>query len=378
MILLALGCLLLTMLPTLVMLRNLQLFRTLPVPDRKSVSSTPSVSVLIPARNEASTIEATLLAVLSSESVELEVLVYDDNSEDETKSIIEQVSAKDSRVRVIAGTDLPPGWNGKQHACWCLSEAATHPLLLFLDADVRLFADGILRMTQAMDRPREEQPGPLSLLSVFAHQQTVGLVETAIVPLMHWVLLGFLPLGRMRRSLHPSYGAGCGQMFFARRDDYRSVGGHSAIAATRHDGLRLPREFRKYGLFTDIVDGTDLATVRMYSSARDTCLGVMKNATEGLANVRFVIPMTLFCVAPALSFCLAIVAFYFQDWLAGTICCVAFVVAYIPRFAGCRRFRQPLLSAIMHADGLLLFMVLQWFAMLQRCFGRTVAWKGRS
>ena len=113
-----------------------------------------------------------------------------------------------------------------------------------------------------------------------SRQETVGLLEKLVIPLIHFILLGFLPIHRMRRSLHPGFAAGCGQLFITRRDAYERAGGHAAIRSTLHDGLKLPREYRLAGLRTDLFDATDLAVCRMYRTAGAVWNGLAKNAGE--------------------------------------------------------------------------------------------------
>ena len=232
-----------------------------------------SLSVLIPARNEALTIGASLQAVLASRGVEFEVVVLDDHSDDATANVVLAMMERDDRVRFLEGQPLPDGWCGKQFACSILSRAARHSLLVFLDADVRLAPDGLARITTYLEESRAD------LVSGIPRQETGTLVEKLVIPLIHFVLLGFLPLGRMRRYRHPAYAAGCGQHFLARRSAYEAAGGHAAIQASLHDGITLPRAFRAAGLRTDLCDMTEIATCRMYQNAGDVWRGLAKNAT---------------------------------------------------------------------------------------------------
>ena len=110
----ALGCLALTALYVGLTLMNLGLFR---VPGPVSGHGQPiPVSLLIPARDEAARIEATLAAALASRDVALEVIVLDDGSSDDTATRVLQMASADPRLRLIHGAALPPGINGKQHA----------------------------------------------------------------------------------------------------------------------------------------------------------------------------------------------------------------------------------------------------------------------
>ena len=130
------------------------------------------------------------------------------------------------------------------------------------------------------------------LASGIPHQETVSLLEKLLIPLIHFILLGFLPIRRMRRSRLPSFAAGCGQLFIARAHAYHRCGGHAVIRDTLHDGLKLPRAFRVAGLKTDLFDATDLATCRMYRTAGEVWFGLAKNAGEALAAPAMIGPMT--------------------------------------------------------------------------------------
>ena len=136
-------------------------------------------------------------------------MVLDDHSDDATADVVLAMMERDHRVRFLEGQPLPDGWCGKQFACSILSRAARHSLLVFLDADVRLAPDGLARITTYLEESRAD------LVSGIPRQETGTLVEKLVIPLIHFVLLGFLPLARMRRYRHPAYAAGCGQLFLA-------------------------------------------------------------------------------------------------------------------------------------------------------------------
>lgn len=199
--------LLLAVIPALLFFRNLALYA--PPPGRVGVER---VSVLIPARNEEQSIAACVEAVLASEGVDLEIVVLDDHSEDGTAAVVKRIEQNDSRVRLASAPPLPSGWCGKQFACCVLAQLATEPVLCFLDADVKLERDGLARMIAAMRRSGAQ------LVSGFPRQLTVSPLEQLLLPLMHFLLLGFLPLdrapdvgtfvgGRLRSAFHRR--AGC-------------------------------------------------------------------------------------------------------------------------------------------------------------------------
>jgi hypothetical protein len=198
----------------------------------------------------------------------------------------------------------------------------------------------------------------------------------------------------MRRTTNPTYAAGCGQFLLVEREAYIASGGHSAIRETRHDGLRLPQLFRRHGYRTDLVDLTALAEVRMYDSTRAVWMGLAKNATEGLASPARIVPFTvllvlgqvlpLFAAIGWITFCASFLlagARFDQPLLAAAVSAaiaLTLFASYLPRLLAVRRFRQPPLSALLHPLGVLLLLVVQWYALSRQLLRRPVAWRARS
>jgi hypothetical protein len=354
--------------PALLSLVNLFIYRRAPGAGTPVV---PPVSVLIPARNEGRCIAAAVEAALASRGVTLEVVVLDDHSTDDTAGQVQVIVARDFRVRLLQAPPLPEGWCGKQHACHVLAGSARHSRLCFLDADVRLVPDGLARMVAF-----QEQSGA-DLVSGIPRQETGTLLERLVIPLIHFILLGFLPMIRMRCSGHPAYAAGCGQLFLARRDAYERAGGHAAIRTTLHDGIKLPRAFRAAGRSTDLCDATELAACRMYRGASELWQGLAKNATEGLAAPGMIVPATVVLLGgQVLPVALAACAW----WLpAGAVApsLAAALLAYAPRLVGAVRFRQSLLGALLHPVGVAVLVAIQWHALARGLAGRPATWKGR-
>ncbi len=350
-------------------LLNLLVYR--PLPNRKSAVGN-RISVLIPARNEEANIRATLEAVLTNHGCEFEVVVLDDHSIDRTAEIVSVIAAGDSRVRLESAPPLPSGWCGKQHACHVLANFAHYPLLAFIDADVRLAPDALSRMMAFMERSEA------ALASGVPRQELDTFSERLLIPLIHFILLGFLPMHAMRRTRSPSMSAGCGQLFIARRDAYNQCGGHAMLRDSLHDGLKLPRVFREAGFATDLFDATDLATCRMYHTDVETWRGLGKNATEGLAAPATIVPMTaLLFGAQVLPF--VVLACAPRLSTLGLLCAgLGSGLAFLPRFIAVGRFRQPLGGALLHPLGVLALLAIQWHALARHLLGKPSEWKGRS
>jgi Glycosyl transferase family 2 len=365
---------------------NLRVYRPLPPGRRRQEAHSGSpqeelalpcfgrhaVSVLIPARNEEKNIRTTLDAVLTNRDCNLEVIVLDDHSTDCTADIVNEFAARDPRLRLESAPPLPAGWCGKQHACHVLAKLARNPLLVFIDADVRLAPDALERMASFMEQT------DAALASGVPRQELGTFSERLLIPLIHFILLGFLPMHVMRRTRWPSMSAGCGQLFIARREAYERCGGHAMLRDSLHDGIKLPRLFRQAGFATDLFDATDLAKCHMYHTNVDTWRGLGKNATEGLATPLTILPMTI------LLFCgqvLPFVLFAFAPILSASalaLVAVAATLAYLPRLLAARLFRQPLGGALLHPLGVGALLAIQWHALVRHLTGRPSVWKGRS
>ena len=199
---------------------------------------------------------------------------------------------------------------------------------MFIDADVRLCADALARMAASCGSPEA------ALASGVPRQELGTFSERLLIPLIHFILLGFLPMHAMRRTRWPSMSAGCGQLFIARRDAYEQCGGHAMLRDSLHDGLKLPRVFRRAGFRTDLFDATDLATCRMYHTNGETWRGLGKNATEGLAAPGTIVPMTALLLGGQV---LPFVLLAFAPMLSASAVvssAIAATLAYLPRLIG--------------------------------------------
>ena len=380
------------LIPCVLFCLNLRLYLTPP----RATNAVLAVSILIPARNEAAAIVHAATHGLATRGIVFEVIVMDDNSTDDTAALVLALAAEDPRVSLVQAPPLAPGWNGKQHACWSLANAARHPVLCFVDADVTLAPDCVPRMAQFLADSRS------ALVSGFPRQITVTPFECLLLPLIHFVLLGFLPIQQMRKGTDPAFAAGCGQFLLCTREAYFATGGHSGIRQTMHDGLLLPRLFRAAGYRTDLADITSLATCRMYTGAAQVWNGLAKNATEGIAAPARIVPVSLILLlgqvfpffpfaAFAVEIGLNLPAVIFTLWhhmfiirITGTglvrlaILALAVACAWLPRILAARRFQQGWRSAFLHPIGILLLLAIQWYALIRKLLNRPITWRNRA
>lgn len=339
-----------------------------------AMTDEPLVSVCIPARNEERNLESIVRSALSTGYERVEVLVYDDQSTDGTGRILSALAGSDARVRAVATSPLPSGWVGKQWACERLGRSAQGAWLLFTDADVR-FHPGAIRA--ALGAALEHRA---AMVSTFPRQVTLSLGERLLVPMIHFILFSYLPMGRMRGSNDPGACAGCGQFLFVQREAWAGIGGHAAWKDSMHDGIRMPRALRRAGFHTDLFDGTGVVSCRMYEGFGSTWRGFAKNAFEGLGSVALLVVLTLLHAIGHVGPWLVIGGAVVVPLLRGPVlilAAAAAVLALSQRVVLARRFEQRLLGALLHPVGVVLMTLIQWHSLwISRRGGRT--WRGRS
>lgn len=360
--------LILALMPALVTLWNHSVFKQPPEADSES---SYGISILIPARNEENNIGQAVTAALASEAADVEVVVLDDHSTDRTADIVRQIAETDPRVRLEFAPELPPGWCGKQHACARLAEHASHELMLFVDADVVMDPGAPARLASFLDSRKA------GLVSAFPHQETGTFLEKLLIPLIEFILLGYLPIQMGRWFRSPGFGAGCGQVFLADRSAYREVGGHTVIKESLHDGVKLPRAFRSAGFQTDICSGHGLIRCRMYHNAEEVWSGLLKNAHEGIASPGTILPFTVFLIGGSVApFFLAVLypSLGIPWWLG----LLPLLFAMVPRTLNMLRFGQNAVGWLLHPVSVLIFLIIQWQALFRLLSGKKPTWKGRS
>jgi hypothetical protein len=249
---------------------NLRLLRR-PPDDPPAV--TASVSILVPARDEAHRIAPTIESLLAQRGLfDVEIVVLDDGSTDGTADVVRETAGPTSNVTVLTGVEPPPGWLGKPHACAQLAAAARGEILVYVDADVVLAPHAVAAAVAVLRGPR-----PLDLLSPWPRQVTAGVAGRLIQPLLAWSWLTTLPLRLAERSRRPSMAAANGQFLVVEADALSRAGGWASVAGAVLDDISLARAVRVSGGRTGLADGSRLATCRMYATGRELRDGYRKS-----------------------------------------------------------------------------------------------------
>lgn len=241
----------------------------------------PLVSVLIPARNEEQNIGRILKDLKTQPYRNIEVLVFNDQSEDQTVAIVEHSAATDNRIKLINSEGLPENWLGKSHACYSLAQKAKGDYYLFLDADVRI-SGKIIHQSVSMVHKRR-----LGLLTIFPRQMMNTWGEWLVVPSMNYILLSLLPLIMIRLSSFASISAANGQFMLFDANIYRQQEPHLMHRMTRVEDISIARSFKKADIKIACLTGTKDIRCRMYGGFKDAVHGLSRSVIMFFGNSIF-------------------------------------------------------------------------------------------
>jgi chlorobactene glucosyltransferase len=236
-----------------------------PLPD-----PAPRIGVVIAARNEVEDLPATLDDLLAQDYPSLDVVVVDGGSTDGTREVIE---SRAPRVRRLEEPPLPPGWTGKNWACWHGARAVAGDWLLFLDADVRLDPAAVRTVFSSALREHAD------LASIGPRIEMVGVWERIVLPF-------FLQLAivhyRVPRSNRPTSRAAFanGQFWLTPRPTYERVGGHAAVADRVSEDVAIAHRYRALGLRLRIAWAPEVGWTRMYRDRHEMFEGLLKNTRD--------------------------------------------------------------------------------------------------
>jgi len=243
-------------------------------PPSSSTGDPATVSVVIPARDEADRLPILLGSLDRQDRRPDQIIVVDDGSRDGTA----EVAASFPGVDVIDAPPVPAGWMGKPWACATGAATARGHLLVFLDADVEL-APSALASLESSWHARG------GLVSVLPCHHIRRPVEALSLPFNVVSAMG-LGVGSL---VPPSreWGA-AGPCMITSRDDYWRVGGHGTVAGEVAEDLSLAECYRVAGLPISCLGGRDLVRYRMYRGLRGILEGWTKNLAIGAGRTPLV------------------------------------------------------------------------------------------
>jgi len=236
----------------------------------------PSVTIVIPAKDEAAALASCLDRVLAQTYPDLSVIVVDDRSEDDTATIAQAIAQTDPRVRVLKIADRPTNWVGKSYALWQGSRLTTSQWLLFIDVDCELEPEAVkTAVAEATQRN-------VQMLTLWPRNAAKGFWEHMIIPLCGGIIALWFGLRRLNEPDGPAFANG--QFILIRSDTYRQIDGHRAICNHLGEDVALAELAKRAGVGRWVASGRDLVGVRMFDGYRATRDGWVRIFTVSLRS----------------------------------------------------------------------------------------------
>jgi chlorobactene glucosyltransferase len=282
---------------------------------REPSSELPSLSIIVPARNEERQIERCVRSLLATRHPDFELIVLDDRSSDATRAILESIAREEPRLRVVAGLPLPEGWIGKSWALAQGAKASRGAWLLFTDADT---VHEPIAAASAQSWAIEHRCAALSLLT---DQETESLAERLFLPtILFVILIAIGPLEEINDPCRTDVALFNGQYVLASREAYDAIGGHAAVRGEIAEDLELARLFKRDGRFrTALVGANALVRTRMYRSLGEIWGGFVKNfgiGAKGQAGKAIAGVTLIACVSPLTPILFLVMAARRRWWSA--------------------------------------------------------------
>lgn len=236
----------------------------------------PAVTVVIPARDEAATVRASVDSLLRQDYPDLRLVLIDDRSTDGTGQIMDELAAAHpGRVGMLSVEYLPPGWLGKNHALWLGASRAEGDWLLFTDADV-IFEPTCVRraVTYAVVQG-------LDHLTLFTGLVTSGYWLQAFIAFYQYTFLSS-QLPYLATYPRTRVGVGLGAFNLVRRTAYERAGTFAAVSLRPDEDMRFGVRVKRVGLRQGVLCGAGLLRQEWYPSLGAALMGLEKGLFAGL------------------------------------------------------------------------------------------------
>jgi glycosyltransferase involved in cell wall biosynthesis len=326
----------------------------------------PRVSVIVPARNEEKKIREALQSVMSMDYPNLEIIVLNDRSTDQTGAILAEMTA-DARLRVVSITDLPAGWLGKNYALYQGTEKASGELLLFTDADVVMDPSTLARAVSHL------KANHLHHVAVMPAVRLPGLALRLFCSTFGVFFSGYMRHWKANDPASKSF-IGVGAFNLVTTEAYKASGTHRAIAMRPDDDIKLGKLLKKAGYRQEMLYGMGLLTVVWYSSMRELIEGLMKNFFAGL---EYSVPISIGAGLAILMLNVwPFVAIVAVSGVARTLYTLAVIVMLVFISDGNRFYGWPWWYAFAHPLSAVLFVYILWKSLALTLWTGGINWRG--
>lgn len=366
---------------SLVLTRNHFEFIGLQDIKASSSSETPLVSICIPARNEADTIERCVTTALKQEYPNFEVLVLDDHSTDGTSEVLDELSGIINNLRHLKGAPKPDDWLGKPWACHQLSKQAQGEILVFIDADVWLEPDVLNKTVAELERK--------DAITIWPEQKLGSFWEQLVIPTIYYSLYTLLPAVYLERPprwmpryfqklMNPKFAAACGQFFAFNISTYDAIGGHTSVKDHVVEDVQLSRNIKAEGLQMKMLHGRRTVYCRMYHDHSEVWNGFKKNFLNGFDNMfEFSFMWLIHIVVYLIPIYTAITSWSSSPGLLFYLSATVVLIPIIQRVYLASKFRWNPVYSLLHFLSVIWFQILALVSVINKLTGVKNTWKGR-
>lgn len=252
----------------------------------ENLKNGPLLSVIVAARNEERQIESSIRSQLEQTYKNVEWILVNDRSDDDTGKIMDRLMELDPRILVIHIKELPEGWLGKNHALYQGSIIASGKWLLFTDADVKYEKAAFAKALHYFEKHQ---------LDHLTAAPNLDAKSFWLKTFVAFFLFGFSYFKRPWSANNPksSIGTGIGAFNLISKAAYEQFGTHEKVKMRPDDDLQLGMKLKKEGYRQRIVTALRLIEVEWYDSLKEAFVGLEKNTFAGL-NYR--ISMVFFAI----------------------------------------------------------------------------------
>jgi glycosyltransferase involved in cell wall biosynthesis len=335
------------------------------IPSR--LSPLAKVSIIIPARNEERNIREALQSVLKQDYPNLEFIVVNDRSTDNTGGILAQMEKEQPHLQVHTVTTLPPGWLGKNHALQYGAERATGEILLFTDADMVMAPDTVSRAVGYLYANQIDHLCIMPNIRISSRLMGIFIMTFAI---FFWLYT--LPWRAANPKSRKHIGIGGFNMI--RAAVYRAIGMHQPIALRPDDDVKLGKLVKINGYHQRLLHGQSHLSVEWYSTMRELIDGLMKNAFAGvdysvMAIVLSTVSQMTFSIWPFIAL------FVTGGWILIINIAIVLIMLALCVDTGRGQSLSPWYS-LGFPLGILMFIYILWRAMILNIKNDGITWRG--
>ncbi len=287
----------------------------------------PSLSIVVPAKDEAAGIADCVHRVLGQDYPNADVVIVDDRSTDGTSRLLDELALREPRLKPFHVTSLPSGWLGKCHALYVGTREIRSDWLLLVDSDVQLSPDAARRaVALCVDREYD-------VLSIMPTLDARSFWERSLLPLLAVAWSAAFRISFTNDDSRPQHAFANGQFFLVKREWYEKVNGHESVRDQIVEDVAIMRVLKAAGAKVRLMLGQELAHARMHTNFRQMFHGWARIFAG--SSARSIVPMIivmLFMLSTIVALAMQItfsIRTHHPAWIASTVAHVGLMFGFL-------------------------------------------------